>query len=175
MGKVFFTSDLHFNHKNIIKYENRPFSNVEDMNKKLIEKWNDVVSDDDEVYIIGDFSFGDYEFTYQIAKQLKGKKYVILGNHDKSIKNMPKKLRDEVFVWVKDYYMLKYKNKKIVMFHFPIQTWDCQHYDSIHLYGHVHSNKGDYKMEYNTKNSYNVGVDVNNYFPVEFDDILSKL
>ena len=71
---------------------------------------------------------------------------------------------------------LKDNNIKFVLFHFPIQVWDCQHHGAIHLYGHVHSNKNtSHPMEYEIKNSYNVGADVNNYTPIELSEILSKL
>lgn len=173
MSKIFFTSDLHFYHKNIIKYEHRPFSSVEEMNKTLIKNWNNTVSNEDSVYILGDFCFGNYEEAYQIAKQLNGKKYMILGNHDKCIKVMPTPMKQEIFEWVKDYHMLKHEGMKLVLFHFPVQVWDCQHYGSIHLYGHIHSNS--HELIAKIPNSYNVGIDVNNYKPIEFNEILSKL
>lgn len=86
MGKNYFIADTHFFHEKIIKMCNRPFDNVEEMNKKLIENWNKKVTDDDTVYILGDVSFkGSKENTISILKQLKGKKILIKGNHDRFV------------------------------------------------------------------------------------------
>ena len=169
---IYFTSDLHFGHKNVIKYENRPFEGVGEMNKVLIDNWNDTVTDKDEVYILGDFSFHGIEATQSIIRKLNGQKYLILGNHDHVCKKSSVK---EMFAWTKDYYTLKYNNVKFVLFHYPIASWDCKHHGSIHLYGHVHSNKDNYHpLLIELGKAYNVGVDVNNYEPVSLEEVLDK-
>ena len=87
----FFTSDHHFYHRNVIGYCNRPFKTVEEMNKVFIDNWNKVVNDIDEVYYLGDFSFGTIDQTKELLSVLKGKKYLIIGSHDKqsiSCKNL---------------------------------------------------------------------------------------
>lgn len=174
MSKKFFTSDLHFGHHNILKYENRPYKDTDEMDRDIIRKWNGVVGKNDEVYILGDVSFHkDPDKTYRILKQLNGRKYLILGNHDKQILKTPK-LREQ-FIWVRDYYKLTLSNCTLVMFHYPIQVWDCQHHGAIHLYGHIHSNIGSHVMKYDIPNSYNVGADVHNYTPVNLDEILQDL
>lgn len=172
MSKVFFISDPHFYHANIIRFENRPFKNVQEMNDKLIENWNNTVSKEDQVYILGDFSFGTKEETLGILRKLNGQKFLIKGNHDYSIKDAEVA---RCFTWIKDYYMLKHNGLKIVLFHYPIQVWDCQHHGALHFYGHIHSNIGSHRMEYEIKNSYNVGADVNNLAPIELNEILKKL
>ena len=80
---VFFTSDCHFDHANIIKYCSRPFETAEEMNRQLILNWNKVVSWDDTVFILGDFCFGQRTRWEKILPQLNGYKYLVLGNHDK--------------------------------------------------------------------------------------------
>ena len=77
----YYIADLHFGHRNIISLCNRPFDNVKEMNQKLIKNWNSVVNDKDNVYIVGDlfFKFQDIE---NILASLKGKKRLIIGNHD---------------------------------------------------------------------------------------------
>ena len=172
MSKIFVTSDTHFYHNNILKYENRPFKDINDMNNKMIESWNETVSSKDEVYILGDFSFGNEGETIKLLNKLNGKKYLIKGNHDHVVKN--KDVRDK-FEWIKDYFVLKHNKMKFVMFHYPIQVWDCRHHGAIHLYGHIHSNLGNHSMEYDIPNSYNVGVDVNGFKPVLIEDIIEKL
>ena len=79
---VFFTSDLHFFHKNIIRFDNRPFTSVEEMNETLIRNWNRKVKKDDLVYILGDISWGNDEETCAIFARLNGRKVLIKGNHD---------------------------------------------------------------------------------------------
>lgn len=161
--KIYVTSDLHLFHNNIIKYENRPFSNVDNMNESLIRNWNDLVTNDDLVYILGDLSFGSMKKTNNILKRLNGDKILIKGNHDVNIDA-------EQFVSIHDYLEINYRGKKIVMCHYPLVLYN----GDIHLYGHVHSNTGTHRLCQNIKNSYNVGVDVNNYKPVNLDEILKK-
>ena len=171
--KLFFTADNHFFHSNMIRFESRPFKNVDDMTIQMIDKWNKKVSKDDSVYILGDFAFGNAEEISKLLDKLNGNKYMIRGNHDHALKDRDLQKK---FGWVKDYHMLKYNGLKIVLFHYPIAVWDCKHHGSIHLYGHVHSNKGDHHpLDKAQNNSYNVGVDVNGYEPVSLEEILEKI
>lgn len=170
---IFFTSDTHFSHKNIIEYENRPFSGIEEMDAYMIWRWNEKVKPTDSVYILGDFIFGKGADANKILRKLNGNKHLIKGNHDHFLKDG--NFNKSLFNWVKDYYVLKYNKMKFILFHYPIQVWDCQHYGAIHLYGHIHSNQGEHVMEYDLPNSYNVGVDVNGYEPVSMEEILNKL
>lgn len=86
MQKIYVTSDLHFGHKNIIKFENRPYKDVEEMTEGLINNWNSVVTANDLVYILGDFSFMGKRKTEEVLKRLRGKKILIKGNHDYYVK-----------------------------------------------------------------------------------------
>ena len=79
---IWVTSDTHFNHANIIKYCNRPFSSVEEMNETIIANWNKVVSERDIVYHLGDFALGDKSLIPNILRRLNGCIKVIMGNHD---------------------------------------------------------------------------------------------
>ena len=81
-GKIFLISDSHFGHKNIIKYCNRPFDNVEDMNSTLIKNWNSVVDNEDYVYHLGDFGLGTKDELIAIGNKLNGHKILVMGNHD---------------------------------------------------------------------------------------------
>lgn len=168
----FFISDTHFSHENIIKYENRPFKDTTEMNETMIQNWNNVVKPNDEIYILGDFIFDNKENALDIINRLNGRKYMIKGNHDSILKY--KEITDK-FEWVKDYAVLKYNKTKFILFHWPIQVWDCQHHGAIHLYGHIHSNIGDHRMEHDIPNSYNVRVDVNNFTPISIEKIIKLL
>lgn len=76
----FVTSDLHFFHKNIIAYCQRPFADVEEMNEVIIKNWNEVVKKDDMVYVLGDFSFCSREMVKELVLKLNGRKILIAGN-----------------------------------------------------------------------------------------------
>ena len=83
MGNIWWTSDTHFYHANVIKYSKRPFANVEEMNAALVRNWVAVVQPGDTIYHLGDFSFGRKEQNEALLQQLHGHKHLILGNHDK--------------------------------------------------------------------------------------------
>jgi len=148
---------------------------MEDMHRKLIQNWNAYVSDHDEIYILGDFSYkGNGEDVNQILKKLHGKKYLIRGNHDKYL-NDPA-FDASAFEWVKDYHSLHYKKREFVLFHFPILEWQGFFRDTIHLYGHVHNSNKDpaqaKRLDILGKRAMNVGVDVNGYFPISIENVI---
>ena len=168
--KTFFISDTHFSHKNIIKYEERPFSSVDAMDEAMILNWNNKVSNNDRVFIIGDFIFGDEERALEILDRLNGQKFMIKGNHDSFLKSKAVRAK---FGWIKDYAEIKIDGKSICMFHYPIHRWNKAHHGSIHLFGHVHSNyRSNHPMDKPHENSYNVGVDVNNFEPCTLEEII---
>ncbi len=140
----YFISDLHFCHSNIINIDGRSFSDCSEMNKHMIEKWNSVVSKNDEVYILGDFSTGTPEETNSILHQLNGSKYLIKGNHDSYIKSQS--FERELFVWIKNYAEIKVDNRKVILCHYPIVCYNGQFhiadnggFDVYMLYGHIHN------------------------------------
>lgn len=79
MGNVWVTADQHFNHEKIIKYENRPFSDIEHMNRFMIDAWNSVVVKDDKVIVLGDFGFGGSDFISDTLSRLRGNKVLVYG------------------------------------------------------------------------------------------------
>lgn len=146
-----FTADTHYYHKNIIKFCDRPFAHIYEMNKKLIANHNDVVGDNDEVYFNGDFSWGSKGKTIEILKQLKGKKYMIFGNHDSCLavqREWGLEVKPEIdpyVKWVKHYHQLTIQDKNaqrgkqmIVLMHYAMRVWNKSHWGTWHLYGHSH-------------------------------------
>jgi len=132
-SKILYISDLHFGHKNILTYDERPFYTVSEMDNTLIRNWNEVVKDKDVVYILGDVSWYDSEKTRDILRQLNGRKRLIIGNHD----SVSAKLTD-CFEEIAPYAEIIDGNAKVILSHYPIMFWNGQHRHSIHLYGHVH-------------------------------------
>lgn len=169
-NNIFFTSDTHFFHANILNFEHRPFKDVNDMNTQMIKLWNDKVTNSDLVYILGDFSFGTVEETNDILKKLKGRKILVLGNHDHFVKNH--KFDQSAFLEICNYKEIEYSGKRIVMCHYPFASNDTKKFQ---LYGHIHSNTKDHihHCPFNLPdNSYNVGADVNQYTPISIQEIL---
>jgi len=167
----YFISDTHFFHKNIIKFSNRPFDDVEQMNNQIIHNWNAIVTKQDEVYILGDFVVhGSGEHANNILEQLNGVKYLIKGNHEDYLDDP--NFDTSHFKWIKDYHTFEHNNITFVLFHYPILEWDHFYNDSIHLFGHVHHKKKEYLRKILGPRAINVGVDVNNFFPINIDRVL---
>ena len=134
----FYIGDMHFGHKNCLVFDNRPFSNLEEMEQTLILNWNDRIEKNDEVYILGDMFWHNQEAP-RILSELKGRKYLILGNHDRVNAEMAK-----YFEWCdRRIEVIKDEGQKVVLCHFPIAHWDgqCHTPQTIHLYGHIHQGR----------------------------------
>lgn len=167
---IYYTSDLHFCHENIIKLCNRPFKNIEEMNEHIINKWNSKVGIKDKVYILGDVYFRckDYKWLENNFNRLNGEKYLILGNHDSLIDTID---WYKYFKWIGNYKKIVDSGRKVILFHYPIEEWDGFFRGSYHLYGHVHnSDNGLRKID----RRYNVGVDVNDFEPKTLDELIER-
>jgi calcineurin-like phosphoesterase family protein len=143
--KNFYISDSHFGHANIIKFDNRPFDYLEQMHEILIKNWNDKVSNEDTVYILGDFCWQTEQEWIELLKQLNGKKVLILGNHD--IKNPTSKLK-KMFLDIKPYKEITDNGKRVIMSHYPIPMYRGAYNPNIYmLYGHVHNTREEDFMQ----------------------------
>lgn len=168
---IYFTADLHFYHRNIISATNRPFSNEDEMNRVLIQNWNNKVSSDDDIYILGDFTMKGPELATSLLYGLKGKKHLIRGNHDSFVDKAS--FDRSLFVSVQDYMEIVCFNTLFVLSHYPMVEWNGYYKDSIMLHGHQH-NHADYNTA-NRKNGlrrYDVGVDANQMTPVSAEEII---
>lgn len=164
--KTWFTSDTHFGHTNIIKFCNLPFENAQEMDEEIIHNWNRVVGKEDIVYHLGDVSFRNKQETISIFKQLNGRKHLIQGNHD------PIDIMKECFHSVEPYKHLRnYNNykKDLVLFHYPIESWNKKFHGSIHLHGHSHGTA--LKM----KNRFDLWTGDWKMTPVLLEDILEMV
>ena len=145
---VYFTSDLHFYHRNIIKYSPafRDYKDMEEMNEALIAYWNSVVTPEDIVYNLGDLSMSaNTKKIIEVAKRLNGKHFLILGNHDHSIKKDKEKLiamtkddGNKLFEDIRDYKFLTFPGVQIALSHYPMAAWENQQHGAIMLHGHLH-------------------------------------
>lgn len=171
MKKIFFTSDNHWYHKNILKYSNRPFADVNEMQYVMRNKWNETVGQDDKVYMLGDVGFSDGDKLATYIKSLNGEKHLILGNHDRNITKNRKTFNEKVFRSIKSYNEININGQFIVLSHYAMRVWNKSHYGSWMLFGHTHGQLSPYGK------SVDVGVDSPfitgeaPYRPFSFDEI----
>lgn len=152
MGKNFYISDLHMGHGNVIKFDNRPFCTVAEMDQALIDNWNSVVTNVDTVYILGDFCWDKEDRWIEILKQLRGNKQLIKGNHD--LKNPSAQLKC-MFQDIKDYKEITDNGKHVIMSHYPIPFYKADYNPKTYmLYGHVHTTIENDFMEHLKKYIY---------------------
>lgn len=173
MGEVFFISDTHFYHKNILKYSNRNFPSVEAMNEALIKNWNNTVTKSDTVWHLGDVAFCNYLLFTEIFSQLNGSINIVLGNHDKMIYENRFKITSSGLVKsIENYKELSIKDRNFILFHFPIRSWNKKHHNSIHVYGHVHGSLDEQPWG----KSVDVGVDskliTEEYRPISAQEVI---
>ncbi len=164
MNNTWFTSDLHLGHTNVIKYCNRPFKDVDDMNENIINNFNACVQPQDTVYILGDVVLCKGDKINSFLCRLNGHKHLIFGNHDKDIR---KEKYKHWFAWTGDYKEIKVLDQKLILMHYAMRTWNRQHKGAWQLYGHSHNNL----PELPTLMSMDVGIDAHNYSPVSFDEV----
>ena len=150
----FFTADTHFGHANIIKYCNRPFKDTDEMNEALIANWNNVVSEGDTVYHLGDFSFRGY---HRYRNRLNGNIVLLQGNHDDELQTNIKEL------------VIALNGKIWYMCHIP----PLENRQKYCLCGHIHEKWKSKKI--GNKIIINVGVDVWNFKPITIYDILKEV
>lgn len=184
--KTFFTSDLHFGHENVLKFDNRPFQTVEEMNEELIRRWNDKVGKGDLVYVLGDFIWkSETNEASSLIKKLNGQIILIKGNHDRFLHNASAK---KALAGVKDYddicvALEDGTTRRCILSHYFIPFYNGHRYNAIHLHGHSH-NTDEHYMELGIMKAlkenglnveiYNVGCMHWNYEPVTLDEILSR-
>lgn len=138
MSKIWFISDTHFGHTNVLKYCNRPFKSIQEHDEILIKNWNSVVKPGDTIYHLGDFGFTDRDKIKKILRRLMGNKFFIRGNHDKVMKG---EILD-FFSGHGDYREIKVPDEEmdlkqvIVMSHYPFESWNKRHHGAWHLHGH---------------------------------------
>lgn len=187
MSKIFYIADTHFGHANILRFDQRPFKDLEEMHDVLIDNWNRVVASADWVYILGDFCWGKEPDWKEFLKKLPGHKVLIRGNHD--LKEMSSSLRN-LFQDVRDYKEIKDNGRRVILSHYLILFYRASHNPNVyHLCGHVHTTReNDFLEKWRQElrdtrkndgdscgNIYNVGcmLPYMGYTPQTLDEILA--
>lgn len=177
--QIWFTSDTHLGHANVIRYCNRPWSMVNEMDKALIERWNKFVKPNDTVYHLGDLCLTKrVDVIDGWLGQLNGTIRLVRGNHDVWTRRFDRLQNKHKIKWIKDYaertFEVDGKRHKFVLCHFPMLSWHGSHRSpsSIMLHGHCHGsiqnlNQSVCRMD--------VGVDCNNWYPISLENIITMM
>lgn len=181
-SKIWFTSDTHFSHDNIIKFCGRPYASVQEMDEDLIRRWNERIREDDIVFHLGDFAWGGSAIWTSLLNRLNGHKHLIIGNHDmKNLRSNYAQYFDEITFQKQ----IRVEDRTIYLNHYPFLCYGgtYRQKDQLiwQLFGHVHSNKSDKSRRHEGKDDerlkmlfptqYDVGVDNNGYAPVSFYEV----
>jgi calcineurin-like phosphoesterase family protein len=172
--QTFFTSDTHFDDEFAIQYFSRPFQSVDEMNAILVERWNNVVTDDDLVYHLGDFTTEDLSHFMKWTNQLKGNIRILPGNMDRMWLN--DFVADDKAQVLPPLVSLEFSeigtadgSQVIVLCHYSMQVWPLSSHGACHLFGHTHGKlKGIGK-------SFDVGVDCTDFTPLSLDQVAEKM
>lgn len=176
-SKVWFTSDTHFSHDNILRFCDRPYNTIEEMNDDLINRWNNVVGEDDTVFHLGDFAFGGSAAWVGTLEKLNGHIHLIVGNHD--VKNIRENYH-KYFESISYQQQIIVEGRHIYLNHYPFLTWAGIYRNDNdvvwQLFGHVHTRNNEAgadssRLNYLLPGQYDVGVDNNNYQPINFTSI----
>ncbi len=169
---VYLTADQHEGHKNIIKYCNRPYKDVDQMRDGLVKKHNSVVTSKDTVFHLGDFSWAKKaEDVDAYLEQLNGKHHLLIGNHD-----YKQTLKSSLWESVQHYKELKIRHDEekyfLILCHYPIESWNKMYWSSIHLHGHTHET-----LTHLITNRLDVSVDAKwtKGYPVNMANILDEI
>jgi calcineurin-like phosphoesterase family protein len=180
--RYWFTGDTHFGHANVINYTNRPFRDeggqpdVRAMDEALIKRWNTIVAPSDCIYHLGDFALATEERIEHILARLHGQKFLILGNHDKTIR-ASRSLQSR-FGWVRDLAEIKIDDptarggkQSITLCHYAMRVWNKSHYGAWQLYGHSHGSLPDDPRA----RGLDVGTDTNDYTPISYEAVRDRM
>lgn len=192
MQNIWFTSDTHYNHKNIVRgtaeWEDksacRNFETLEEHNNTLIDNFNKLVKADDIIYHLGDWSFGGFQAIQDFRDRLNCKTiHLILGNHDHHIQRNKDDVQ-KLFASVQHYKEIKLAGKEIILCHYAMRVWNHSHKGSWMLYGHSHGTLDEMRPEianptwigdqYYIRNyrTMDVGVDTNDLYPYSIEELI---
>ena len=169
-----FTADLHLGHKNCILFDHRPFSDVDEMDEFIISMWNGRVYDGDDVWVLGDFTYRSKKSPASYLARLKGRKHLIIGNHDyRMLKD-----KEAMGMWESVDHIKKLHDPKygdIILCHYPIADWEGMYHGSWHLFGHIHKSKSPCSEYMDRQDrAINAGCMLYSYAPMSMRELIEK-
>lgn len=166
---IYYTADPHFGYPEVIQQTGRPFQNIEEMDRTLIENWNRAVTDEDTIYLLGDIGGHNTPFPAQQLAQLRGHKHLVRGNHDTGLEQQERLF--DYFESVSDLWELEDGGVHIVLCHYPM----VHVRGGYMIHGHLHdAQKEGYDILRQLPRVLNAGVDVNRYYPVTLEQLIAN-
>ena len=175
MGNIFATSDLHLGHDRAFVWGARGFKSIEEHDAEIIKRWNEVITAEDDVYILGDLMLGDNAHGIHCLSQLNGKLHILTGNHCTSARQKLYHTLENMVEFCGCATTIKYKMKQLYLSHYPTITSNMEanpHQAVFNLYGHTHQTTNFYNGQ---PFMYHVGVDSHNCYPVLLDDVITEI
>lgn len=167
---IYFISDLHIGHKAAIRFDKRPFTDVQEMEREIILRWNEKITAEDDVFILGDIFYSYRSKPADFLRKLNGRIHLITGNHNYGILKDKEALA--YFANVDKLRMIIDNDRRVVLCHYPLITWNMKHFGSYHVYGHVHRNIGEEVLfMINQERAYNAGCMINGYVPCTLEEL----
>lgn len=168
---IFYIADCHFGDAKVINFSSRPFRTLKEMDQTMLDRWQEKVNPEDDVYILGDLVCRSNQPEYYL-KQLPGRLHLILGNHDQAI--VRQLHLQKYFEEIHNYQVIHDGSHRIVLFHYPILEWDGYYYGTWHIYGHIHNHPSKTQKRVGVLGkALNAGVDITNFSPMTFDELVA--
>jgi calcineurin-like phosphoesterase family protein len=169
----YYVSDLHFGHANVIRHDNRPFADVEEMDRVLMERWNAAVGEEDDVYVVGDFCYRSGKTADWYLRQLKGRKHLVVGNHDWLTLRNPKAVA--MFATIDRLCEIEDAGQTVVLCHYPMAEWRNSRRGSWHVHGHIHARRNaTWAFMRTLPRALNAAAALNGYAPATFDRLVEN-
>lgn len=167
----FYIADTHFGHSSVLTFDDRPFADVQEMDRVMIQLWNRRVQKNDHVYIAGDFAYRSERPEEWYLERLNGRKSLIIGNHDKRLLKNEKAMG--YFEEVDKMMHVSDSGCQICICHFPLAEWNGFYKGSHHIYGHIHNRRDDtYAFMKTRERAYNAGCMLYNYAPATLRELM---
>lgn len=170
---IYYTADLHLGHDNVLRFDKRPFESAEEMDRTLIANWNSRVTEEDQVYIAGDLIYKSKKPAEWYLNQLRGIKYLVIGNHEKAV--LESEEARNCFAAIDKMMHITDGQHQICMCHFPIVEWNGYFRGHYHIYGHIHNARNRaYEVMKEEPRALNAGCMINQYMPVTFEELAAN-
>lgn len=167
----FYIGDLHFGHRSVITFDQRPFADEDEMDRVMTELWNGRVSEADEVYILGDFAYRSKKPEEWYLQRLKGTKHLLVGNHDGKLLKNSRAMG--YFQSVEKMCHVIDGGNHICLCHFPLADWNGRYKGHCHIYAHIHNHNDEaagYMKQFDR--AFNASACINNYTPASFKELV---
>lgn len=170
---IYYISDLHFGHQRVIEMDGRPFETIEQMDETIMERWNERVTEEDDVYIVGDFAYHNAYTASWYLRRLRGRKHLIIGNHDYNTVQDEKAL--ECFASVEKMLRITDNGRTVCLCHYPIAEWNGKRHGGYHVYGHLHVRRDEvYAFMSRFDRALNAGCMLSGYRPATLEELMEN-